>query len=198
MTVGRIPSVEGGIQPTIFDAKGDLLTATANDTPARLAVGATNGHILTVDSTASTGMKWATPAAAAANIAGAYATVATQESTTSSSFTDLTTSGPTVTVTTGTRALVIVGASQRSTVSGAQSQMSFAVSGATTRAVQTNEWTNMGAGSTTVGVNATNEAAILVTGLTAGSNVFTAKYAAPTGDSVSFQFRKITVIDLGS
>jgi hypothetical protein len=62
MTVGRIPSVEGGIQPTIFDAKGDLLTATANDTPARLAVGATNGHVLTVDSTASTGMKWAAAA----------------------------------------------------------------------------------------------------------------------------------------
>jgi hypothetical protein len=60
MTVGRIPVIEGGIQPTIFDAKADLLTATANDTPARLAVG-TNGQVLTADSTASTGIKWATP-----------------------------------------------------------------------------------------------------------------------------------------
>jgi hypothetical protein len=58
MTVGRIPSVEGGIQPTIFDAKGDLLTATANDTPARLAVG-NNGETLIADSTAATGLKWA-------------------------------------------------------------------------------------------------------------------------------------------
>jgi hypothetical protein len=46
---------------TILDAKGDLITATAADTPARLAVG-TNGQILQADSTASTGLKWATPA----------------------------------------------------------------------------------------------------------------------------------------
>jgi hypothetical protein len=60
MTVGRIPSVEGGIQPTIFDAKADLLTAIANDTPARLGVGA-NDTVLTADSSTATGLKWATP-----------------------------------------------------------------------------------------------------------------------------------------
>ena len=59
MTIGRLPSVEGGIQPTIVDAKGDLITATAADTPARLAVG-TNGQYLSADSTASTGLAWAT------------------------------------------------------------------------------------------------------------------------------------------
>jgi hypothetical protein len=59
MTVGRIPVIEGGIQPTIFDAKADLLTATANDTPARLAVGA-NGTMLVANSAESTGLKWTT------------------------------------------------------------------------------------------------------------------------------------------
>ena len=50
------------INPTIVDAKGDIIAATAADTVARLAVGA-NDTVLTADSTAATGLKWATPAA---------------------------------------------------------------------------------------------------------------------------------------
>lgn len=53
------------IQNAIVDAKGDLIAATAADTPARLAVG-TNGQVLTADSTASTGLAWATPASTSA------------------------------------------------------------------------------------------------------------------------------------
>jgi hypothetical protein len=45
------------IQNTIVDAKGDLITATAADTPARLAVGS-NGETLVADSAASTGLRW--------------------------------------------------------------------------------------------------------------------------------------------
>ena len=66
MTAGRIPSVEGGIQPTLLDAKGDLIAAVAADTPARLGVG-TNGQVLTADSTASTGLAWATASGGADN-----------------------------------------------------------------------------------------------------------------------------------
>jgi hypothetical protein len=52
------------IVQTIVDAKGDLIVASANDAVGRLAVGATNGHVLTVDSTESLGVKWAAAAAA--------------------------------------------------------------------------------------------------------------------------------------
>ena len=45
------------IQNTIVDAKGDLITATGADVPARLAVG-NNGDTLVADSSTSTGLRW--------------------------------------------------------------------------------------------------------------------------------------------
>jgi hypothetical protein len=57
-------TADAGIPATIFDAKGDLIAASAADTAARLAVGADN-TVLTADSTTATGLKWATPTASA-------------------------------------------------------------------------------------------------------------------------------------
>ena len=46
------------VNPTIIDAKGDIITATAADTPARLAVGSNNA-LLTAASGEATGLKYA-------------------------------------------------------------------------------------------------------------------------------------------
>jgi len=52
------------IHDTIMDAKGDLIAASAADTPERLAVGA-NGKVLTAASGEALGVQWATPTASA-------------------------------------------------------------------------------------------------------------------------------------
>jgi hypothetical protein len=72
------------IQNAIVDAKGDLIGATAADTPARLAVGA-NGTVLTADSAESTGLKWATPVAGGMTLINTGGTTLTGSSTTISS-----------------------------------------------------------------------------------------------------------------
>jgi hypothetical protein len=60
------------IQNTIVDAKGDLITATGSDVPARLAVG-NNGDTLLADSSTSTGLRYqATKSTQNAIINGAF------------------------------------------------------------------------------------------------------------------------------
>ena len=49
------------VAKSIFDAKGDLLSASADDTPAILSVG-TDGYILMASSSESTGLVWVDPA----------------------------------------------------------------------------------------------------------------------------------------
>ena len=175
--------INGKIASTLVDAKGDLISATAADTPARLAVG-TNGQYLQADSTTATGLKWVT--LPSSSPASASATVATAQSTSSSSYTDLATVGPAVTLTTGTKVLVICNSW---TDGGAW--VDFAVSGATTRSA-----------SDTTAVSMSNVAPVrngIATFLTvnAGSNTFTMKYRSNSGAS-TYQNRQITVIDLGS
>jgi hypothetical protein len=47
------------IQPTVFAAKGDILSASADDTPVILTVG-TNGQYLKADSATTSGLAWST------------------------------------------------------------------------------------------------------------------------------------------
>ena len=61
------------IDKTLFDAKGDILVATAADTPGKLTVG-TDGYVLTADSGAATGLTWAAGLPAQGGNNGKYLT----------------------------------------------------------------------------------------------------------------------------
>jgi hypothetical protein len=123
------------------------------------------------------------------------ATVATGQTTTSATYVDLATVGPSVTVTTGTKALVILTTQLGNDAALGWASMGFAVSGATTLAA---------AQATAVSGRANADfisqmsATYLVTGLTAGSNTFTAKYQRLSLGTSTFTNRVITVIDMGS
>jgi hypothetical protein len=139
-------------------------------------------------------MRWATPAASIP--ANAVGRVATSQTTTSSSYTDLATAGPAVTVTTGTKALVIVTANMNCNSINDRPHMSFEVSGATTIAVS-----DTNAAIANVYINSSTRgfrfsAATVVT-LTAGSNTFTSKYKGDAGGATfTFLDREIFVVNL--
>jgi hypothetical protein len=69
MTVGRLPSVEGGIQPTLLTTKGDIIVATGDATLVRQGVG-TNNQVLMADSAQADGVKWANEATATLTTTG--------------------------------------------------------------------------------------------------------------------------------
>jgi len=176
-------------ETTLGDISYRSSTANVN---TRLGLG-TAGQVLQVNSGA-TAPEWATMASAVP--ANSSATVATSQTTTSTSYTDLATSGPAVTVTTGTKALVIVSGKLRVTQEGT-AFMSYAVSGATTVA-GADAVALQKQNDTTSGVEDFIRAssASLVT-LTAGSNTFTAKYRSSAGSkTATFADREIFVINL--
>lgn len=134
---------------------------------------------------------WAFLPNASAAQASAAAAVATSQGTSSTSYTDLATAGPAVTLTTGTKALVIISSSQEASIGGYNTYAGFAVSGATTIAAADTRGIRLKTG-------AQLSAAYLVTTLTAGSNTFTMKYKAESGSTANFLNREIAVIDMGS
>lgn len=123
--------------------------------------------------------------------------VATSQTTASTSYTDLATTGPAVTVTIGSHgmAVVILFNACASDTATANQHMGFAVSGASTVAAA-DEWSNQ---VRQVDANVAGferqSAVFLVTGLTAGSNTFTAKYKVNAGTG-TFKERRIAVVPL--
>lgn len=133
----------------------------------------------------------------AATLRTATAEVLTAQTTTSGSYTDLATSGPAVTVTTGTKALVIIRAEIDNNTNDRLTAMSVSVSGATTVSAADKWSLAMNIPTATYPHNISM--AYLFTGLTAGSNTFTCKYRADGGGSVAkFTNRVIAVFDMGS
>jgi hypothetical protein len=170
------------IQNTIVDAKGDLIAASANDTPARLAVGA-NGETLIADSSTGTGLKWFSLAKTATDYQAASVNNPAGTAYAASAGTD-----PTVTITTGTKALVIVQARFFTTN---VNFVSFDVSGATTIAAA-----DSGSASVAFGSSSMGTAVTYLDNLTAGSNTFTMKYKCNVTASGSYDLRRITVVVL--
>lgn len=114
------------------------------------------------------------------------------EDTASTSYGNLATVGPTVTVTTGPKVFVILGSYQSNTNAGLGSRMSVAVSGATTTAATDSDSFYSESGNADDGFKG-SYSTILTT--TSGVNVFTAKYRTTAGGGTStFSTRVVAVI----
>lgn len=142
-----------------------------------------------------TGSEWEVVGAAqSGSLVADAARVDTSQTTTSATYVDLATAGPAVTVTTGTRVLVMLSGFCQVNIVNGQSWISVAVSGATTiaaadsNAMHYQAYTGGGGGQ----IGST----ILITGLTPGSNTFTAKYRTVATATGTFQYRTIAVVVL--
>ncbi len=124
----------------------------------------------------------------------AGANIATDESSsTPNTYVDLATPGPTVTLVTGSSALVSYSATtHQNTISGS-SVINFAVSGATTIAPITG---NDGVFTLTLnGAYVTINRSVVITGLNSGANIFTMKYIQDSGTHF-YAYRSIVVSTL--
>jgi len=181
----------GAVSP--LTTKGDLYGFSTSD--ARIPIG-TNNQVLTADSAESLGLKWATPAGSSPASASSY--VSTKEATTSTSYTALTTAQA-VTLTTGTKVMVIMTAGVfTNDATNRFGQFSYAISGATTKASSDNQsgiYYNRSIADDNGHPNTV--AAVYFETVTAGSNTFTLQFKV-NGDTSNFSNRQLLVIDLGS
>jgi hypothetical protein len=130
------------------------------------------------------------------------AAITTSETTASTSFGNLTTPGPAVTVTTGTTVMVgfsaNIGTPDPTGAMTCVGDMAVAVSGATTRAASAQEALSAQVLASSASADPITIAAsqvLVISGLTAGSNTFTAQYRAVNG-TATFYNRKIWVMRL--
>jgi len=161
-------------------------TVTINGTPLTLATSKGGSLVRTASNT------WTfTPSGGGS--ASDSAVVSSTQTSTTTSYADLATPGPSVTLTTGTKALVSISVFLYQSGAG-DVEASFEVSGATTVAATSSRAVAVGnAPNTRIRAGST----FLITGLTAGSNTFKMKYFVSSGTG-TFSNRSISVVDMGS
>lgn len=119
--------------------------------------------------------------------------VTTSQSTGATSYSDLTTVGPTRTVTTGANAIAIISSEITNDTSGARSFVGVAVSGASAVAASDDDCIRFQAPGAFYSHR--GSAAVMFDSLTPGSNTFTMKYRVDSG-TATFQRRRLIVIAL--
>lgn len=167
---------------------GDLVTASLFNASIRDNLNATG-----VAQVSAAGQILVTTAAnAVAARSPTAATVSTSETRTSTSYGDLATVGPTVTVTTGTMAMVVFGANIGQNTAGMGGRAAIDLSGATTSAASDSNCVYMEAGNA-------NDAfqwsyCTVYNPITAGSNVWRLKYRVAGSGTATFANRHVAII----
>lgn len=200
---------------TVANAASSITNSNITDKRFNTSIGAQNGSLIVTQS--ATGQDAILQAAGVdANVnlnlkpkgtgrvilngagAGAHALVATSQTTNSGTYGDLGTAGPAVTVTIGNSGMAIIAFSAEmfNGTSGDYADMSFVASGANTITVGTDPYRLfVQATGTNIPDNKCAYYTVL-TGLSAGSTVFTCKYRTIIGGTATFVNREISVIPL--
>jgi len=167
------------------DAKGDLAVRGAS-VYGRVAVGS-NGSVVKADSTQASGLAWGAP------VTSGTATVATEESTTATSYTDLATSGPAVTLTVGPSGIALIFISAQVRVQDLHAgYVDVSLSSGNTRAASDTTSLHFSPTSGSLLFRATST--VTLTGLTPNSTVFTLQYRTDSTSATFFKDRSITVL----
>lgn len=121
-------------------------------------------------------------------------TVSASEDTSSTSYTDLATNGPELTLTTGTKAIVFIHCAISNDTTGVFSLASFETSGASS--ISATDTIAVGFRITNANDEDFASGAFMLDILTAGSNTFTMKYRVNNTSTGSFRHRRLAVIPL--
>ncbi len=207
LTTGNVLYVSGSSALSYGNIAGDVTgaitgvtVAKANGATIPAAGSLTTGNTLAVTGASALGYSALNLAGGAGYVSGVLppangglrldgATVTTGESTSSSSYADLTTGGPSVTMVTNTAAIVCGTAAVSKSTTGNTGWISVDVSSATTTAAA--DANGSGAASAIASGNFTAAFCTKLT-LTAGSNVFKLRYRTD-GGTFTFSNRRITV-----